>query len=261
MAPITDWGTAVVTAVAAALAMFVAAIPKVIGFLIILIIGWIVASILAGVVATVLRAVRFNDLSQRAGITGFVRKMGLQHDPAGVLADIAKWFVRLIVLVVAFDELGIPAVSQVLNQMVAWLPQLVVALVVLVITGILATAAADLVRGSTAEAGLGNPNLFATLARVATWIFGILVALDQIGVANTLVNTLFLAFVGALALALGLAFGLGGRDTAAEIVRMWYSRSQEAAPRLRRVADAAQRQAGGTMEENRPGVPERRRPV
>src|SRR5512135_971250 len=108
MAPITDWGTAVVTAVAAALAMIVAAIPKVIGFAIILILGWFIASLIGGIIAAVLRTVRFNDLAQRSGITGFVRNMGLQHDPAGVVAGIAKWFVRLIVLVVAFDELGLP---------------------------------------------------------------------------------------------------------------------------------------------------------
>jgi len=237
------------TALATALAMFVDAIPKVIGFLVILIIGWIIAGIIGGIVAALLRAVRFNDLSQRSGLTGFVRNMGLQQDPAGVLADIAKWFVRLIVLVVAFDALGLPAVSSVLSQILAWLPQLVVALLVLIITGIVATAAADLVRGSTAQAGLGNPNLLSTIAKVAIWGFGIIVAIDQIGIATTLVNTLFMAFVGALALAVGLAFGLGGRETASRIVQQWYSNAQMAGPQMRRAADAAQRQASRMSEE------------
>jgi hypothetical protein len=246
--------------------MFVSAIPKVIGFALILIIGWFVASLLAGVVATLLRTVRFNDLSQRSGLTGFIRNMGLKHDPAGVVADIAKWFVRLIVLVVAFDALGLPAVSQVFDQMLAWLPNLVVALVVLVITGILASAASDLVRGSTAQAGLGNPNLLSTIAKVAIWAFGIVVAVNQIGVASTLVNTLFMAFVGALALAAGLAFGLGGRDTASEIVRNMYTRTREARPQLQRAAEAAQQQAQHQFVERRSGVgirpnglPDRRR--
>src|SRR4051794_11961298 len=102
------------TSMVAALALFLGAIPKIIGFLVILIIGWIIASALAGVVASLLRAVRFNDLAQRAGFSDFVRKMGVHTDSAGMLALIAKWFVRLIVLVVAFDALGLPAVSQVL---------------------------------------------------------------------------------------------------------------------------------------------------
>ncbi len=248
--PITDWGTAVMTALTGALAMVVAAIPLVIGFLVILIVGWIIAGIVGGILAALLRAIRFNDLAQRSGLTGFVRDMGLQHDPAGVVAEIAKWFVRLIVLVVAFNELGLTAVSQVFNQMLAWLPNLVVALVVLVITGILANAAADLVRGSTAEAGLGNPRMLSTVAKVAIWGFGIIVALDQIGIAATLVNTLFMAFVGAIALAIGLSFGLGGRDTASEIVRNWYGRAQASGPRLRRATDAAQRQANAMAQGN-----------
>src|SRR5687767_10829844 len=107
--PVSDWGTAVMSSVAAALAMLLAGVPRVIGFLVILIIGWLIASALAAVVATVLRAVRFNDLAQRSGFAGFVRQMGIQRDAAGFLADLAKWFVRLIVLVAAFDALGLPA--------------------------------------------------------------------------------------------------------------------------------------------------------
>ena len=242
-APITDWGTALMSSVAAALAILLAGIPKILGFLVILLIGWLVASALAAAVAALLRAVKFNDLAQRAGLSGFVQQMGLHTDAAGFLAMLAKWFVRLIVLVSAFDALGLPAVSQVLQQLLLWLPNLVVALVVLVIGGLAANALAGLVRGATAESGLGNPDLLASIARVAVWAFAIVVAVNQIGVATELVNTLFMATVGALALALGLAFGLGGRDTAAQIVRGWYERGQQAAPKMAQAAQAAQQQA------------------
>jgi hypothetical protein len=117
-----------------------------------------------------------------------------------------------------------------------------VALVVLVIGGLAANALASLVRGATSESGLGNPDLLATIARVAVWAFAIVVAVNQIGVAATLVNTLFMAVVGALALATGLAFGLGGRETAAQIVRGWYERGQAEAPKLAQAADAARSQ-------------------
>jgi hypothetical protein len=241
--PITDWGDAVLTSMASALALFLGAIPKVIGFLVILIIGWIISGLLAGAVASLLRAVRFNDLAQRSGFAGFVQQMGVRRDAAGLLADLAKWFVRLIVLVVAFDALGLPAVSQVLQQLLLWLPNLVVALVILVVAGLAANALHGLVRGATAQAGFGNPDLLATIARAAVWGFAIVVAVNQVGVAETLVNTLFTAIVGALALALGLAFGLGGRETAQQIVSSWYRQGQQAAPRMARAADAAGQQA------------------
>src|ERR687886_2246022 len=198
VAPITDWGVAVMTSLTAALALLLSAIPKVIGFLVILVIGWLIAAALARVVSTILRTVKFNDLAQRAGLTGFVQQMGLQTDAAGFVALIAKWFVRMIVLVSAFDALGLPAVSQVLQQLLLWLPNLVVALVVLVIGGLAANALAGLVRGAAAQSKLGNPDLLATTARIAVWAFAIVVAVNQIGIAATLINTLFMAVVGAL---------------------------------------------------------------
>jgi hypothetical protein len=218
VAPVIDWGQAMMTSLTAALAMFLGAIPKVIGFAVILIVGWIIAGLIAKAVAALLRAVKFNDLAQRSGFAGFVQKTGVHTDAAGALATIAKWFVRLIVLVVAFDALGLPAVSQVLQQLLLWIPNLVVAMVVLVLAGLAANALYGLVRGATAQAGLGNPDLLANVARGAAWAFAIVVAVNQLGIATTLVNTLFMATVGAVALALGLAFGLGGRETAGLIV-------------------------------------------
>ena len=245
VAPITDWGQAIMTSIAAALAMFVGAIPRVIGFAVILIVGWIIASLIATAVAAVLRTVKFNDLAERSGFAGFVQKAGIRTDASGALASIAKWFVRLIALVVAFDALGLPAVSQVLQQLLLWIPNLVVAMVVLVLAGLVANAVHALIRGATAQADLGSPDLLANVARGAIWAFGIVIAVNQLGIATTLVNTLFMAIVGALALALGLAFGLGGRETAGMIVADWYRKGQQAAPKLVQAAEATQQQVGG----------------
>ncbi len=256
-APVTDWGEAIMTSVSAALAMFLGVIPRAIGFIVILVIGWLVAGAIAAGVAALLRSVRFNDLAARSGFGSFVQNMGVQTDSAGFIATVAKWFVRLITLVVAFDALGLPAVSQVLQQLLLWLPNLVVALIVLVLAGLAANALQGLVRGATAKADLGNPDMLANVAKVLVWAFGIVVAVNQLGIATTLVNTLFMATVGAVALALGLAFGLGGRDTAAQIVRNWYERGQEAAPKMVRAAEAAQDRAEEDGELSRTSADDR----
>jgi Conserved TM helix len=261
MAPITDMTTALLTSLATALALLLGAIPKILGFLVILIIGWLIASAVAAAVAALLRTVRFNDLAKRSGFSDFVQKMGVHTDAAGVVAGLAKWFVRLIVLVTAFDALGLPAVSQVLQQFLLWLPNLVVALVILVLAGLAAKALADLVRGATAEAGLGNPDMMAGIARVAVMAFAVVIAVDQVGIATTLVNTLFMAVVGALALALGLAFGLGGRETAGQIVAGWYQKGQQAAPKVAKAAEAGQRQAQEPTEPQASGSPANGHPV
>jgi hypothetical protein len=95
--------------------------------------------------------------------------MGLQTDAAGFLATVAGWFVRLIVLVSAFDALGLPAVSQVLQQLLLWLPNLVVAMIALVLGGLAATGLARLVRGAAAESGFGSPDFLANVARLSAW--------------------------------------------------------------------------------------------
>src|ERR687894_2131957 len=136
MTPVRDMGEAVQASLANALGMFLGAIPRIIGFAVVLIIGWFVASLIAKGVAALLRTIKFNDLAQRSGFAGFVQNMGVRRDPAGVIADVAKWFIRLITLVVAFDTLGLPAVSGVLQQLLLWLPNLIVALAVLVIGGL-----------------------------------------------------------------------------------------------------------------------------
>ena len=166
-----------------------------------------------------------------------------------MIANIAKWFIRLIVLVVAFDALGLPAVSDVLRQLLLWLPNLVVALVVLVVAGLLATMLGKVVRGATAQAGFSNPDTLATVAKVAVWGFAIVVAVNQIGIAATLVNTVVMALVGALALAFGLAFGLGGRDEASKILADLRESAEKAAPKLKQAAEAAKTQAQTPADE------------
>jgi hypothetical protein len=210
------------------------ALPRLLGFIVVLIVGWVLSTLLARGVAALLHAIKFNDLARRSGFADFVRNMGVRQDAAWFIAGIAKWFVRLITLVVAFDLLGLPAVSAVFQQLLLWLPNLVVALVVLVVGGLAAKALARLARGATAEAGFSNPDALATVTRVAIWAFTIVVAVNQVGVASETLNTLLIGIVGALALAAGLAFGLGGRDRAAEILDRVGRRTGPSGPRLER---------------------------
>jgi hypothetical protein len=237
--PVQDTGDAFKASLAGALNTFLSAVPRIIGFAVVLIVGWIISSLLARGVEALLHAVRFNDLARKSGFADFVQKMGVRDDSAGVIAGIVKWFVRLITLVVAFDTLGLPAVSNVLNQLLLWLPNLVVALVVLVIGGLAANALSQLVRGATAEAGFSNPNMLATVAKVAVWGFAIVVAVTQLGIATTLINTLLIGLIGSMALAFGLAFGLGGRDRVAQVLDTIGRNAERAGPKLERAANAA----------------------
>ena len=217
-----------------AFAMTLGAIPRILGFIIIVAIGWFISSLLARAVTGLLRAIRFEELMQKSGLADFMNKMGTGIDSVGIVAGIVKWIVRIVVLLVAFGTLGLPAVADVMRQLLLWLPNLVVAIFVLFIGGIAARAIGNIVRGATAEAGFSNPETLSNVARTAIWAFAIVVAINQLGIATNLINTLFTGFVGALALAMGLAFGLGGRDLASRTLENWYDQAQETKGRSRR---------------------------
>ncbi len=209
-----------------AMTMLFAAIPRILGFIIVVLIGWLIASLIARAVATLLRTARFNDIAARTGITRFSQRAGMTADPADIVAGIVKWLIRIVVLLVAFDLLGLPAVSEVLSEFLLWLPNLVVAVAVLLLAGIGASALANIVRGASSEAGMANPDTLANVTRIAVWAFAVVIAMNQLGVARTLINTLVTGLVSAIALAAGLAFGLGGRDLAARKLDDWNNRAR-----------------------------------
>ncbi len=140
--------------------------------------------------------------------------------------------------------------------MIGYLPNVFVAILVLFLGTLAATVAADLVRGASASAKIGNPNLFANIARYAILGFVALIALEQLGIATALLNILFTAIVGAAALAAGLAFGLGGQDTA----RKYLARTESAATNAAAQVQAQQNinQAQQTLPPTRPDVPRAR---
>lgn len=223
--PQQDFGDRVAESLTGAMTMLFAAIPRILGFIVVVLIGWLIASLIARAVGTLLRTVRFNDMAERTGITRFTQRAGMTADPADVVAAIVKWLIRIVVLLVAFDLLGLPAVSEVLREFLLWLPNLVVAVAVLLLAGVAANALANVVRGASAEAGMTNPDTLANFTRITVWAFAVVVAVNQLGVARTLINTLFTGLISAIALAAGLAFGLGGRDMASRKLEEWNDRA------------------------------------
>ncbi|HJW49481.1 MAG TPA: hypothetical protein VJ726_08700 [Candidatus Limnocylindria bacterium] len=200
------------------LTSFLAALPSIVGALLLLVIGWIVAGIAGGFVARLLRKVGVDQLATKAGITAFLQRARLKLDTPGLIGGIITWYVRLIFVVMAANAVGITAISDVLGQIIAFIPNLLVALLILGAFAWLAGVTRNLVTGATESAGVPNSGALATIAYATVLGFGIVAAASQIGVAATLINILFTGIVAAVAIAFGLAFGLGGREEAARVL-------------------------------------------
>ena len=172
-----------------------------------------------------------------------------------------KWFIRLVAIQAAAQILGMERISEIINAILLWLPNLVVALAIIVIGALIAGFVAGIVRASTSEMGMGNPDLLGGIARYAIIGFAVVAAIDQLGIAATIVNTLFIMTIGALALAFGLAFGLGGQQVAAQMTQSWYVRGQEASRKVAQYAERKQAEASSRTASSPAAPPEEPRPA
>jgi len=236
---VADWGDAVMLSVTEALSNFLGFLPALIGAILVLVLGWLISGLLARLVERGLKSVGFEHAANQTGINGFISRAGSGWTASVAVAEIVKWFIRLIAIQAAAQILGMDRVSEIINAILLWLPNLVVALLILVIGALIARFVAGAVRASAGEMGLGNPELLAGIARYAIIAFAAVAAVDQLGIAETVVNTLFVMIVAALGLAFAISFGLGGQAVAGQLIQRWYQSGQAAGAK---VAEHVERQ-------------------
>lgn len=229
---ISNWGDAIFLSLSNALNAFLAAIPQVIGALIILAIGWILAGIAARLVFEVLRRAGVDRLfAQHGGAVYGARSVEVK--PSLIAGELVKWLIRIVFLVAAANVLGLTQVSDLLNSVLLWIPNLIVAAIILLVAPLLARFVRGLIEVGAGQMGFSNAPLLGKIAEIAIVAFAVIIAINQIGIAANLVNILFIGVVGALALAFGLAFGLGGREVAAQLTQSWYDSSKATAERIK----------------------------
>jgi small-conductance mechanosensitive channel len=201
-----------------ALSTFLEYIPQLIGAIIILVVGYIVARILQAVVARLLQAIGFDRWMEHGGIKQFFDRAQTRETPATVLGRLVFWFVFIIAIAMAADALGIRQVSEVLGQLIAYIPSIIAAILILVLAALLANFLSGIVRGATGS------DLLSNIARYAIIIYAAFAALTELGVAVQLTAPTFLIVLGAAALAAAIAFGFGAQGVARDIVEKAYER-------------------------------------
>ncbi|MDB5194889.1 MAG: small-conductance mechanosensitive ion channel [Parcubacteria group bacterium] len=193
-------------------------IPNLVVAVVIFLIGWIVGAALGRLVAQVIAAIKVDQALRAAGVEKVVERAGFTLNSGAFLGALVKWFFIIVFLVASLDVLGLTDVTAFLRGVVlTYIPQVIVAVLILLVAAVLAEAADRVVAGSARAAGLKAAGLLGTLSRWAIWIFAVLAALDRLGI-SPLIQTLFTGVVVALALAFGLAFGLGGQAAASRYI-------------------------------------------
>ena len=194
-------------------------VPALIEALIVFIVGWIIGVILYRVIVEIVKVLRIDDVMRSAGLTEAAKDLGFKLDTGRFLGTLIMWFVILVSLGASLEILNLTSVTVILEEVVLlYLPHVIAAVLILILAAVVAEVVRKLVAGSARAAGSRHGNFAGTVAKWAIWIFAIMQVMVQLGIGADFVNTLFTGFVVALALAVGLAFGLGGRDAAARAI-------------------------------------------
>ncbi len=193
-------------------------VPNLILAIIIFAIGWILAALIEKLVESIFKALKIDAALKSAGLEDVVKRAGHTLNSGLFVGALVKWFVIVVFLMAAFDSLGLNQVTSFLRDIVNYLPEVIVAVLILMVAVVVANAMQKIVVASSRAAHLKSAELLGSITKWVIWIFAILTALFNLGIAPALIQTVVMAVFAGAALALGLAFGLGGKNAAEKII-------------------------------------------
>lgn len=211
------WGDVIVESLMQSWAAVGNFIPLFIGAVVVFLIGWIVAVALGSLIEQVVKALRIDAILQKLELEKALERGGVRLNSGVFLGALVRWFVIIVFLLAAANILGLSQVSEFLTQVLYYIPNVVVAALILLIALKVAEVVERSTRASAEAAGMRGA-IVGVMARWAIWIFAVVAALLQLGVATILIQTLVTGLVAMLAIAFGLAFGLGGKDAASSFI-------------------------------------------
>jgi len=201
--------------------------PKILLAIVILILGWLLAKLVRFVVVKGLRAINFNVLTEKAGLDGFLRQGGGETDTTGILGLLVYWLIILTALLVASNSVGLAAVTDLIGRIVLFVPRVIVAVVILAFGAYFARFIGMTVTAYCKNLDMPDAALLGRLAMYAIVVFVAMIAIDHLGLGDIIRQTFLVILIG-VALALALAFGLGGQKRAAEFLDRWSRRGRSA---------------------------------
>jgi len=202
-------------------------IPLLLGAIIIFVVGWLAAKISKGIISKLLSKLQLDKTSEKTGLREFLKKGNVTQEPSEIVGLLTYWFIMLLTLVASLDALGLPIASDILNEIFLYIPNVVAAVLVLLLGIFLGNLLSSVVHTAVANAGFSNPEAMGKISLYSVIFFSSTIALSQLGVGSEIVTAAFILAFGGFSLACGLAFGLGGKDVAAEYLQKWLQKEKK----------------------------------
>jgi len=222
MTNINNWQQALLDASATVFQVVFSFLPTVIAAIIVFLIGLFLAKFCKGITIKVISGLKLDRLFRKIGLEGFLEKAEVAIKIDEIIGNIVKWIIIFIFFIATVNILGLTSVSAVLNRVLAYVPTVLSAAFIITAGVLLAGVVESLVKGAVAQVDTKIGRISGKFASYLVVIFAILAAVNQLGIAQSLINILFMGVVAMLALGFGLAIGLGAKDLVAEILKEWY---------------------------------------
>jgi hypothetical protein len=197
---------------------FINVLLTIIGALLVLIVGLLIASLLGSLVEKIIRLIKLDKFLENLGLKEYVERAGLSLNSGKFFKKLVYWIIVIVFLLAASDILGFYSLSSFLNNVLNYIPNVIVAVLIMLAAFVIAHFLKGLVIASVKASKLHGAGFLGSLTWWSITIFGFLAALSQLGIAVTIINILVTGVIAMLALAFGLAFGLGGKEYAAHII-------------------------------------------
>lgn len=209
---------------------FVVFVPKLLAALVILFLGWVLAKLLRAGMLRLLRILQFHRLAEKSGLEAFLEQGNVNITLSRLISDIVYWLVLLIVIVSVSHSLGLEVVARLFTRVINYVPNILAAILVLVFGALIARFVNRLLFAYLNRLGVGNALTLSTIAEYAVQVFVIFVALEQLQIGTALLISAFQIGFGAVALGFAIAFGLGGKERASEIIARMSRRKNDRTP-------------------------------
>lgn len=194
-------------------------LPAILMAFLVFLVGFIVAGFVKGLVSKAFKHLNIDAALNAAGVGSMLSRAGVNVSAGVVVGTLVKWFVLVIFFIAALDILHLDRVTEFLNvSVLTYIPNVIVAVLILIVASIVANVAKNAINASTRAVELKDPEFFGRIAYYAIITLAVLAALSQLKVASELIHILFIGFVAGIAIAFGLAFGLGGKEAAARFI-------------------------------------------
>ncbi len=198
---------------------FIQFTPKLILAIIFFVIGWALGSLIAKAFEQVFSSLKIDSLLRSVKVDNFFRRAGMNLNSGHFVGEIVKWFVIIIFLLPSLSLVGLDYIASFLkDDVLGFLPKIIVAAFVLIIATIVADFLSKTVMAGSRAMNLKSTNMLGSLVKYTIWVFAFIIALGQLGVAEGYMSTLFAGIIGMLAVGGALAFGLGGKDAAGRLI-------------------------------------------